>query len=70
MWYARCPKIVSHVSQGVTCICYDTGMCHYFGYFFGVLMDFWVPFWAIPRFLGVIFFIKFDFLGIIQIFGC
>ena len=57
---------------GVTCICHDTGMCHYFGYFIGLLPDFWVPFWAIPvffgiiflvipRFLGVVFFVKFDF---------
>ena len=41
---------------GVTCICRDTGMCHYFGYFLGLFPDFWVPFWAIPRFLGLIFF--------------
>ena len=40
---------------GVTCIRRDTGMCHYFGYFlgvapgflgtfFGLFLDFWVPF--------------------------
>ena len=36
-------------------------MCHYFGYFFGLLPDFWVPFRAIPGFLGIIFLVKFDF---------
>ena len=33
---------------GVTCICRDMGMCHYFGYHF----------LAMPGFLGVIFFGK------------
>ena len=43
------------------------GMCHYFGYFFGVAPGFWVPFWAILRVLGIIFWlfpefwVKFDF---------
>ena len=56
---------------GVTYICRDTRMCHYFGYFFAVLPNFWVPlwaipgfggtFWAIPGFLGIIFFVKLDF---------
>ena len=41
-----------------TCICHDTGICHYFGYFLGVLPDFWVP----PRFLGT-------FLGYSRILG-
>ena len=45
----------------VTCICRDTGMCHYFGYFLGVLSDFGVLFWPIPGFLGIIFSVKFDF---------
>ena len=36
-------------------------MCHYFGYFFGLLPDFWAPFLAIPGFLGVIFLVKFNF---------
>ena len=47
-------------------------MCHYFGYFLGLLPDFCVPFWvipgffgyhvlAIPGFLGVICLVKFDF---------
>ena len=56
---------------GVTCICCDTGMCHYFGYFFGgcsrifgnlfgLFPDFWVSFLAIPGFL-VSFLVKFDF---------
>ena len=52
--------------EGVTCICHDTGMCHYFG----LLPDFWAPFWAIPGFLGTIFFWKnLISLIIIQIFG-
>ena len=32
-------------------------MCH----ILGVLPDFWVPFWAIPGFLGIIFWVKFEF---------
>ena len=36
-------------------------MCHYFGYFFGLLKDFGVPFWAIPGFLGIIFWLFPDF---------
>ena len=36
-------------------------MCHYFGYFFGLLTDFWEPFWAILGFLGIIVWVKFDF---------
>ena len=53
---------VSYSGGGVTCICRDTGMCHYFGYFFGGLLpDFWVPFWAIPGFLGIIFWLFPDF---------
>ena len=58
---------------GVTCICRDTGMCHYFGYFFGVAPGFLgtflgysrifgYHFLAIPEILGIIFFLlKFDF---------
>ena len=53
-------------SGGLTCICHDTGMCHYFGYFFGVAPGFLgtflgysrifgYHFLAIPRFLGIIF---------------
>ena len=42
----------------VTCICLDMGMCHYFGYFFGVLPDFGVSFWIVPGFLGIIFLVK------------
>ena len=64
--------MVPAVLRGVTCICRDTGMCHYFGYFLGGLLpDFWVPFWAILGFLGIIFvcsrifgyhfLVKFDF---------
>ena len=33
------------------------------GTFLGLLRDFWVPFWAIPGFLGIIFF------GYSRIFG-
>ena len=39
---------------GVTSICSDTGVCHYFGYFFGGALGF------LGIFLGVIFFVKFD----------
>ena len=57
---------------GLTCICHDTGMCHYFGYIFGLLLDFWAPFLgysrifgyhilAIPGFLGIMFLVKFNF---------
>ena len=43
------------VISGITCICHDTGMCHYFGYFLGCSQIFGVPFWAIPGFLGILF---------------
>ena len=46
---------LSLVAWGVICMFRDTGICHYFGYFLAVLPDFWVPFWAIPRFVGIIF---------------
>ena len=49
--------------EGVTCICRDTRMCHYFGYFFGVAPGFCVPFWAIPGFLDIIFWLFSD-LGV------
>ena len=39
------------------------------GTFWGLLPDFWVPFWAIPGFLGIIFLVKFDFFQNIQILG-
>ena len=56
----------------VTCICRDTGMCHYFGYFFGVapgflgtffglFPDFWVSFFGYSRIFGYHFLVKFDF---------
>ena len=42
--------------KGVTWICCDTGMCHYFGYIFGGRSRiFGYLFWAIPGFLGIIF---------------
>ena len=57
---------------GVTCICRDTGMCHYFGYFFGgcswivgylfgLFPDFWVSFFGYSRIFGYHFLVKFDF---------
>ena len=59
-------------AQGVNCICRDTGMCHYFGYFsggcsriFGYLLglfsDFWVSFFGYSRIFGYYFLVKFDF---------
>ena len=50
---------------GVTCICRDTRICHYFGYFFGVAPGFLGNFWAIPGFLGIIYLAIPGFLGII-----
>ena len=51
--------------RGGTCKWLDARMCYYFGYFLGVLLDFWIPFgpfldfwvplWAIPGFLGINF---------------
>ena len=49
------------IFESVSCICRDTGMCYYFGYLFGLFPDFWVSLWAIPRFLGIIVLVKFDF---------
>ena len=58
---------------GLTSICRDTGMCHYFGYFFWVNPRFFgtflgysqilgIIFLAIPQgFVGVIFLVKVDF---------
>ena len=57
---------------GVTCICCDTGMCHYFWVLFvGLLPDFWVRFGLFPDFwvsffgyspiFGYHFLVKFDF---------
>ena len=45
----------------VTSIHHDTGMCHYFGYFFRVLPDFGVSFWLIPGF-WVSFFVRLVFI--------
>ena len=45
--------------RGVTCLCRDAGMCHYFGYFFGVLQDFWVSFRSFPDFWVSFFLVKF-----------
>ena len=57
---------------GVTCICHDTRMCHYFGYFFGgcsqifgylfgLFPDFGVSFFGYSRIFGYHFLVKFDF---------
>ena len=57
--------------RGVTCICRDMGMCHYFGYFFGgcsqifgylfgLFPDFWVSFFGYSRIFGYHFLVKFD----------
>ena len=65
---------------GVTCICHDTEMCHYFGYFLGVAPGFLgtflgysqifgYHFLAIPGFLGIIFWSNLISFGIIQILG-
>ena len=43
-------ELVGGGGGGVTCICRDTGMCHYFGYFFGLLPDFGVLFGLFPDF--------------------
>ena len=37
------------------------GMGHYFGYFWGLLPDFWVPFLGYSRIFGYHFLVKFDF---------
>ena len=42
------------VPVGLTSICRDAGMC-ILGTFSGLIPDFWVPFRAIPGFLGIIF---------------
>ena len=57
---------------GVTCICRDMEMCHYFGYFYGVapgflgtffrlFPDFWVSFLGYSRIFGNHVLVKFDF---------
>ena len=55
-------------SQRVTCIRRLVRRCAIIlGTLSGVLPDFWVPFSAIPRFLGIIFWYNLISLGIIQI---
>ena len=46
---------------GVTCICRDTGMCHYFGYFFGVAPGFLGTFLGYSRIFGYHLLVKFNF---------
>ena len=48
---------------GVTCICRDMGMCHYFGYFFGVAPGFLGSFLGYSRIFG------YHFFGYSRIFG-
>ena len=48
---------------GVTCICCDTGMCHYFGYFFGAAPGFLGTFLGYSRIFG------YHFFGYSRIFG-
>ena len=48
-------------SRRVNCIHCGTGTCHYFGYLFWSASRFWVPFRAIPIFLGIILLVQFDF---------
>ena len=50
---------------GVTCICRDTGMCHYFGYFSGVAPGFLGTFLGYSRIFGYNFLATPGFLGII-----
>ena len=57
--------------QGVTCNVVIQGCAIILGTFWGLLPDFWVPFWAIPRIFGyhflaipdfwISFLVKFDF---------
>ena len=46
---------------GITCISRDTGMCHYFGYFFGVAPGFLGTFLGHSRNFGYHVLVKFDF---------
>ena len=41
--------------------CRDTGMCHYFGYFLGVLPNFGVLFGLFPDFWVPFILVKFNF---------
>ena len=53
-------------SQRVTCIHRLVWRCAIIlGTFSGVLPDFWVPFWAIPGFLGIIYLVQFDSLRVL-----
>ena len=45
-------SLPSMLTWEVTCICRDTGMCHYFGYFFWGAPGFLDTFWASPGFFG------------------
>ena len=54
---------------GVSSICRDTRMYHYFGYFLGGALGFLDIFWLIPGFLGIIFLLNLICFGMIQILG-
>ena len=53
--------------RGITCICRDTGMCYYFGYFLGGVSGFFGTSLGYFQIFEHHFLVKFDFLGIIQI---
>ena len=56
------PKIDSPMlGGGRTCICHDTGMCHYFEYFLGVAPGFLGTFFGYSWIFEYHFLIKFDF---------
>ena len=72
IYYIARIALVRVRARGVTCICHDTGMCHYFGYLFwgcsfifgylfGLFPDFWVSFFGYSRIFGYHFLVKFDF---------
>ena len=46
----------SYLSSGVTCICYDTEICHHLGYIFGGAPEFLDAFLGYSRTFGYIFF--------------
>ena len=57
---AKCSYFIGERGR-VTCICHDTGMCHYFGYFLGSASGFLGAFLSYFRISGYHFFAKSDF---------
>ena len=57
----KCNELLFSGGGGVTWICRDTGMCHYFGYFLGYSRIFWYHFFGYSRIFGYHFLVKFDF---------